>query len=150
MGRRVLVSMDKPIHLSIPASTMMISAVRNCAASIAAGMAFTEDQIDNIKLSIDEALANVIKHVYGGESSKRIDVYFSVEAKSLKIRIRDYGRKVDPREIKPRRLDRVEPHGLGVFIMQKMMDRVEYDTSPEVGTELVMVKELSGKKRRGK
>jgi anti-sigma regulatory factor (Ser/Thr protein kinase) len=142
--------MDKPILISVPANSMMIGVVRNCAASIAGAMAFSKNRVENIRLSLNEALANVIEHVYGGDSDQRIDVSFTVNDVDLEIRVRDYGRKVDPDRIKSRPLDRVEPHGLGVFLMNKMMDRVEYDTSPEVGTELLLVKQLKGNKRRGK
>jgi anti-sigma regulatory factor (Ser/Thr protein kinase) len=142
--------MDRPIRISVPAGSMMIGVVRNCATAIAAGMNFSKGAQENIKLSLNEALANVIEHVYGGESAQRIDINFLVNNRDLEIRVRDYGPKVDPSRIKSRRLDQVEPRGLGVFIMKKMMDRVEYDTSPEVGTELLLVKKLGTGKRKAK
>jgi len=137
--------MTGTIRLKIPSQTGMIKVARNCAGVIAERMNFPGEQVEEIKLSLNEALANVIKHAYKGDQSREIDIRFNVDGRVLEIRIRDYGEKVDLDRIKSRELDKVRPHGLGVFLMKELMDEVRYDTSPEVGTELIMVKYIPEK-----
>jgi serine/threonine-protein kinase RsbW len=60
----------------------------------------------------------------------------------MEIKIRDFGKKVDPRKIKSRPLNEIRPGGLGVFFIKRIMDEVVYDTSHRVGTELKLVKYL--------
>jgi anti-sigma regulatory factor (Ser/Thr protein kinase) len=61
---------------------------------------------------------------------------------TLEIRIDDYGEFVDPTEIQSRQLDDVRPGGLGVHLMKKVMDSVEYAANAWGGTSLTLVKRL--------
>ncbi|MGP1346208.1 MAG: ATP-binding protein [Phycisphaerales bacterium] len=56
------------------------------------------------------------------------------------IVIDDEARQVDPSIIKSRDLDDVRPGGLGVFIIQSVMDAVEYRHRTPTGMRLVMAK----------
>ena len=49
-------------------------------------------------------------------------------------------KKVDREKIVSRPLDEVRPGGLGVHFINEMMDEVEYDTSPKIGTILRLTK----------
>jgi len=58
----------------------------------------------------------------------------------LEIRIRDFGSGTDPVHFKPRELADVRPGGLGIHFIRSAMDRVEYETPPDGGTLLTMIK----------
>ena len=60
----------------------------------------------------------------------------------FEIRIDDYGKFVDPGKIRGRDLKDVKPGGLGVHLMRKVMDRLEYRRNAHGGTSLVMAKRL--------
>jgi anti-sigma regulatory factor (Ser/Thr protein kinase) len=59
------------------------------------------------------------------------------------VRIDDYGQFVDPAQIKSRPLDDVRPGGLGVHLMQKVMDEVTYAKNRWGGTSLTLRKRLA-------
>jgi anti-sigma regulatory factor (Ser/Thr protein kinase) len=99
-----------------------------------------------VVLSVDEALANIIRHVYKNAEDQRIDIEVVVadcpEGGSLQIRVRDYGQYVDPEQIRSRDLEDIRPGGLGVHIMTECMDSVEYRPAEGGGTLLVLSKAL--------
>lgn len=118
------------------------SAVRK--ANELAGLA--DKDIDSVTLAVDEALTNVIRHSYGGPCSKPIIIQYQLippqdlHPAALEITIRDFGRQVDPKSIKGRNLDEIRPGGLGVHIIQSVMDQVEYSCPPDGGMQLTMSK----------
>ncbi len=106
----------------------------------------TDKDIDSVTLAVDEALTNVIRHSYGGPCSKPILIQYNfipqqgTDPAALEIIIRDFGKQVDPKTIKGRDLDEIRPGGLGVHIIQSVMDKVEYSCPPEGGMQLTMRK----------
>ncbi len=59
---------------------------------------------------------------------------------ALEITIRDFGKQVDPKSIEGRDLDEVEPGGVGVHIMQSIMDETEFKQAEDCGMRLRMIK----------
>ena len=100
-------------------------------------------------VSLDEALANIIKHAYAGADDRPIEVEVTAAGtngvETLQIRLRDYGRSVDPSEIRSRELHDVRPGGLGVHIMNEYMDAVDYTPADGGGTVLTLTKKFPGK-----
>jgi len=106
---------------------------------------FSGDDTHELTLAIDEALANVIKHGYQSRDDQPIELTLkSVRTPEgtpgLSIVVRDYGRQVDPTTIHGRDLNEVRPGGLGVHIIQTVMDEVEYSCPSGGGMQLRMVK----------
>ena len=85
-----------------------------------------EQDIFDTELALDEAVANVIEHTYKYDETKIIVVTFVWEDGILDVLIRDFGPKVDPSKIKPRALDEIREGGLGVYIIQKIFDVMEW------------------------
>jgi serine/threonine-protein kinase RsbW len=112
--------------------------------ALATQVGFGSDDVSQIVLAIDEALANVIKHGYGGQCPQPIDIHIAAlgppERQGLRVAIRDFGRQVDPAQICGRDLDDVRPGGLGVHIMRSVMDEVAYDRAEGAGMSVTMTK----------
>jgi anti-sigma regulatory factor (Ser/Thr protein kinase) len=128
---------------SVPAHLPIVRAALEKVCELAG---FEESCIGRIVLSVDEAMSNIIKHAYQGAPDQPIDVELTpmgAEAiDSLKICLRDYGRRVDRARIKSRDLANIRPGGLGVHIMSQCMDSLEYSDAPGGGTLLMMVKKV--------
>jgi len=106
---------------------------------------WSEPQAGEIVLALDEALANVIRHGYGGRVDGRILLSAAVvedprEGAGLEMRVRDFGRQVDPTQICGRDLEDVRPGGLGVHIIRAMMNSCEYRRADGGGMLLIMRK----------
>ena len=86
-----------------------------------------EQDIFDTELALDEAVANVIEHTYKFDESKIITLTLLWDSDGvLEILIRDFGPKVDPSKIKSRPLEELKEGGLGVYIMKKIFDVVEW------------------------
>jgi serine/threonine-protein kinase RsbW len=116
-------------------------------------MRFPEPDSRAIVRSVDEALANVIRHAYKGRKGLPIEVVCSRlwnarrgdAPKGLEILLIDSGIAADPKKLKGRPLDEVRPGGLGIHFMKQSMDIVEFHRKS--GKNLLrMVKYLTSRK----
>ncbi len=103
-------------------------------------MGFTQEEINNIMLAVDEACSNIIKHAYDGATNQPIHVTCNLHDNRLEVLLRDFGKKADIKEIKSRELNDVRPGGLGVHLIKSVMDVVSYDNSLEQGNQLQLIK----------
>jgi sigma-B regulation protein RsbU (phosphoserine phosphatase) len=101
---------------------------------------FDSEGTQEILLAVTEAMANVIRHAYLGETDKRIDFELSVDPPVFRLDIIDYATFVDPAKIASRPLDEIRPGGLGVHLIKTTMDGVEYKKNDHGGTTLTLVK----------
>jgi len=134
------------IELTILANPAYLCVARAAIRKALEISGFDDQDADGVTLALDEALTNVIRHSYGGPCEKPIIIKLSqipnyqTKASALEIVVRDFGKHVDPKTIKSRDLNEVRPGGLGVHIIQTVMDVVEYSCVSEGGMQLRMLK----------
>ena len=136
-------ALERSATLSIPSDPKYMPLVRTLTGAAAEAVGFNETDVNYVRLAVDEALANIIRHAYDGDTTQRIEVHVGLHDDRIEVRLRDFGKQCDPSQIKPRNLDDIRPGGLGVHFMREIMNEVVYDTSHEVGTELHMTKYLT-------
>jgi serine/threonine-protein kinase RsbW len=99
-----------------------------------------EHDIFSVRLAMEEALVNAIKHGNGLNSKKRVQVDCKMSTCRLRIQITDEGIGFDPNDVPdptdPENLD--VPNGRGLMLMRSFMSRVEYNKR---GNCVVMEKE---------
>jgi len=140
---------EHPVHeieIKVPSSPQFLKIIRSGISHISELCGFSEEECNALTIAVDEATSNIIRHTYGGNTEQVIVVNFRILDDRLRIVLRDFGEKVDPKKIKPRNLDEIRPGGLGVHLIKSTMDEVHYDNTPEVGNQLVLVKYLPGGK----
>jgi anti-sigma regulatory factor (Ser/Thr protein kinase) len=135
----------RTIELNITSNARSLPIVRGAVEKMARLEGFGENETHSIMLAIDEALANVIKHGYNGDPNQPIaitlDPVRSADGRAgIAVWVRDQGRQVDPTTIRSRDLSDVRPGGLGVHIIQSVMDECNYSCPTDGGMLLKMVK----------
>ena len=105
-------------------------------------MGFSKEDAIHIRSAFNEALYNVMIHAYRGQKTCLIITEFREYPDRLEIWIKDHGGQVPRSKIQARPLDEFRNSGLGLYIMEEVMDYLHYDTSFAEGTELTMVKNL--------
>ena len=130
------------IQLSIPSHPKYLQLVRGIIKKATHIIGFSEDDSAYITLAVDEACSNIIKHSYMNDPGKKIDICINAHEKELKIHITDYGKQCNITQMKSRDIDDIRPGGLGLYIMNKIMDSVEYDCSSTLKNQIRMVKRL--------
>ncbi len=135
------------VELKVPSVTGSLPIVRTAVEKMVLARGADEKEAAVIGLAVDEALANVITHGYGGVPGQPIEIRIETVDKGqgcrLIVQIRDFGRQVDPARIQGRNLDELRPGGLGVHIMRSVMDEVEY-SCPECGGMVVRMSRRIG------
>lgn len=135
------------IRLAVQSRSQYLEPIRTVVREVAGLARFGEEETAEILLAVTEGLTNVIRHCYKDCPSERIDLSLAFRGGELEIRIDDYGRYVDPARIRGRDLEDVRPGGLGVHLMRKVMDRLEYKKNAWGGTSLIMCKRLPPESR---
>jgi anti-sigma regulatory factor (Ser/Thr protein kinase) len=119
--------------------------IRDVTARMAIMSGIGEETTDQIKLAVDEACSNVIKHAYKGDTTKRIVVEFRTTEKRFEVIIEDSGPKVDPACLRGRDLDDVKPGGLGIHFIKRVFDVFTFDQRKKRGNRLKLIKNLERK-----
>lgn len=86
-----------------------------------------------VEICLTEALNNVIKHSYGGDNSKMIDINIKKDSKFLEIEIVDAGfpRKnliIKDLDFDPADIENLPEGGMGLFIIKQLMDELSYSS----------------------
>ena len=137
---------DTKIELRMCANPDYLRVARTATRDVARAIGMKDDEIEKITLAVVEALTNVIRHSYGGSCEKPIIIKFNkinypdVKKTGMEIVIRDFGKQVDPENIKGRDLNELKPGGVGVHIIHTNMDEVEFTCGEDCGMQLRMVK----------
>lgn len=118
-----------------------LSLVRDFVRQFLKLLPFTEIEKDLIVLGLDEACTNVIRYAYRHEPNQLICLVCEQHSRRVVFRLRDFGTQTDPTKLEGRPLDLVQPGGLGIHLIRKAFDEVDYNLKKQ-GTELVLMKEL--------
>ncbi len=122
--------------------------VREFVGEAARTFGFSEEDAANIVLAVDEACTNIIKHAYQYATDKEIEISVFPNNDSFEISIYDSGRSFDPSKIRqPDLKEHIGHHrrgGLGVYLIKKLMDKVEYNFHKGKRNEVRLIKYLSG------
>lgn len=116
-----------------------LSLVRDFVRQFLKGLEFSETEKDLMVLGLDEACTNVIRHAYNHEPDQPISLVCELCESGVCFRLRDFGSQCDPAQIHGRPLDLVQPGGLGIHLIRKAFNQVDYNLKKE-GTELVLSK----------
>jgi len=97
--------------------------------------------------AVDEASTNIVKHAYGGTGGF-YQISCELRVTDIVITIRDHGNKFNPDSVPlPEVSSRLEDRkvgGLGIYMIRKMMDCVDYSFSEREGNRLMLIKSTSG------
>lgn len=128
------------IEFSIPSHPVFLQMVRAVVKKAGEMINLPEDQAGLIVLGVDEASSNVIKYAYDNDPGGRLDYIITLEADRMDISITDYGRPSNIPRLKPRDLDDVRPGGLGLYIINQVMDQVVYACGEDNKNQIRMTK----------
>jgi anti-sigma regulatory factor (Ser/Thr protein kinase) len=120
--------------------------IREIVAEAARRVGFSDKEIYAIQLAADEASSNIIEHAYAGVTGGKLEIDLNTSDNKLKIIMRDHGKPFDPSSVPEPNvkadLSERKIGGLGMYLMRKLMDEVSYESSPETGNILTMIKRL--------
>ncbi len=118
--------------LAVTSSLRHLRQVRRFVVRHATNADFSDDAVEAFKLAVDEACTNIIKHAYEGKSGHKVEITIIVDPSCFTVRICDDGKPFDASTYSEPQLRLLTKQrrsgGLGVHIIRRLMDQVEYRT----------------------
>ncbi len=132
--------------LRIPADESYLAEVRDFITEIARSIGFETKDVSSIKLAVDEGCTNIIRHAYRDIPNGVIEILAVIKQRALSIVLIDHGKSFDFKKASDPNLQTYmkigKKGGLGIFLMKKLMDEVEYHVTNR-GNELWLTKRKS-------
>ncbi len=109
---------------------------------------FNEEEIWQIRLAVEEAVTNVIRHGLEMNPGESFRLICKQSATELQIRIQEKGVPFDPANAPKYSPEHAleDASGLGTFLMKASMDEVTFHNLGRQGKELVLTKRLKEKR----
>lgn len=99
-----------------------------------------------VESAVDEACTNIIKYAYNGKPGF-IKLSVTRENNTAIITIKDKGKLFDPNSVATpdihSDIDQRHVGGLGIYLMKKLMDEIEYHFDPHTGNTLILKKKAT-------
>ena len=135
------------VELRLPNRPEFVAVARLTVAAVACRMGFDVSDIEDIKVAVGEACTNAIEHgVPVGQCAEMVTIACQIADDCLSITVHDPGVGFDPRAATPAAhaagTATLTEGGLGLLLIQALMDDVEVSSTPDDGTRVRMVKHL--------
>ena len=122
------------VHVHLPSELGYEKVAMSTAASMAALMGFSKDRIEDLKTAVAEACINAIEHGNHLNNSLTVGVVLSSTDDRLEVKVIDDGAGIAGKPTVPD-IDRKvhgeeDPRGMGMFLIQALVDEAEWHQGP--------------------
>lgn len=136
------------IEMKVPAKAEYVGVVRLSISGIANRMGFYYEDIEDLKVSISEAITNAVTHAYNNDDEEEVTIGFGVYEDRLEVMVADHGGSFDLSEVKggigpyknTESVETLREGGFGLFLINTLMDKVEINNN--YGVIVLMTKYL--------
>jgi serine/threonine-protein kinase RsbW len=122
--------------------------IRRFVAKVSRELGLDAHLIPDLQLAVDEVCANIIEHGYSGQGGD-IEVTIELVREGVQAQVRDWGVAFDPQAVpKPDvslPLEKRPLGGLGLFLVQQVMDDVRFEFDAQKGNTVTMLKRFRSK-----
>lgn len=126
------------IKMEISANPEYVSIIRLTTSGIANKVGFCIDDIEDLKVAISEACTNAIKH----SLDEKFIIIYSIIENGLTIEVIDNGKGYDRSSVSEPDINNLKEGGMGLFIIEALMDEVRVESQQGKGTSIKMTKYL--------
>ncbi len=125
------------------ASPCQLKQIRHKIMEVSKQTGFNEQCCQQIILSLDEAITNIIRHAYKDNQQGDIELEIKTQNKTMVFYLRDFAPEVYDSSIRPRDLSNPLPGQMGINFIDSVMDSWEFATPKDgYGNLLIMKKEI--------
>ncbi len=140
-------SASKRVELQLPSQLGYEKVAMNTAANLARLMGFSKERIEDLKTAVAEACINAIEHGNKLDGSLNVGVILSAGPGSLEVKATDSGEGLPGAggvvtgapDIDRKMHEQEAARGMGMFLIQSLVDEVEWESSPPAGSYARMV-----------
>ena len=121
---------DGTVEVRLPSRMGFEKVAMSTAASMAAMMGFSADRIEDLKTAVAEACINAIEHGNNMDVATPVGVVLAMHSDELEVKVLDDGGGMDHTPDKPdidrKMLGDEETRGMGMFLIQALVDEAEW------------------------
>ena len=124
---------DKPatsVELKLPSRLGFEKVAMNAAANVASLMGFCPDRVEDLRTAVSEACINAIEHGNKMQEHLSVVVIMTMQAEKLEVKVIDRGKgitkKVSAPDIDRKMQGQETPRGMGLFLIEHLVDEVEF------------------------
>ena len=116
------------LQVSIPSDTGEGMVVQEKIVSLMEKHEYSMRDVFAMRLSLEEAITNAIKHGNGGDREKNVAVTANVSDEHIHVVVKDEGEGFDPGDVPDPTADEYidRPGGRGLMLMRAYLEFVEY------------------------
>ncbi|MBN1765157.1 MAG: ATP-binding protein [Sedimentisphaerales bacterium] len=125
--------------IEIPSDYHRAKEVEDAIIDSAQSHGYHEDDLFALRLSLEEALTNAIRHGNAGDREKKVILRYYINENQADIYVADEGPGFDPTAVPDPTITEnlSQPNGRGILLMRAYMNLVEYN---DTGNVVHMVK----------
>jgi serine/threonine-protein kinase RsbW len=127
--------------INVSSSTEHLREVRNFVQNFVQQFDVNKNDLDEIILAVDEAYTNIIKHAYNNDPNQTVKIELGTSTDILWVQLSDTGFHFNADEYQPpdllKRIKNKQRGGMGVYLINKLMDSVEYSSAGKTNTILM-------------
>ena len=127
------------IVLCLPRDDSTVPMLRHIAVCALTELGVVPEIIDDVALAVTEACANVVRH---SGVDDEYEVRLSLENAWCEISVVDTGHGFDSASLGVAMATSSEERGRGLALMKALVDDVRFESRPEAGTVVHLVKDL--------
>jgi serine/threonine-protein kinase RsbW len=124
-------SPGKTLHLSIESKFSDVALIGNAVRGVCACSPLSTEAYGEMEVCVVEAVNNAIAHAYRREAGFRVDAAITLHHDRISFEVSDFGTAIAvfaPRslEFDPEEIGSIPENGMGLFIIESIMDEVTY------------------------
>lgn len=131
------------IELRLPSRLGFEKVAMDTAASVAHMMGFGVDRIEDLKTAISEACINAMEHGNKLDETLSVSILLFMDVDALEVRVVDTGDGPKGHTVRPdidKKMHEEEAaRGMGMFLIESLVDEVEWVSSPLQGSYARMI-----------
>jgi len=136
-------TLDKQaIEINLPSQIGYERVAMECSAALAKLAGLVATRVEDVKSAVAEACINAMQHGNQWRPEARVVVHMSFNDDSFKVTVRDQGNGVPEVPEYPGIAkiieENVSPRGLGVFMIQHLVDDVKFNQTADGGHMMIM------------
>ncbi len=123
--------MNRDLHLTVRSDPKLLGSIRSLVRSWVDSWDVDVKTADEVVLAIDEACTNAIRHAYEGRCDGSVELTLHAAEEHLEFQVSDKGvpcpaECTEHRPLQPPDVDDLEPGGLGIQLIHKVFDEVDF------------------------
>ncbi len=137
---------QQTFKLSVPSDRQNLSMIRDFVERAAKRSTLPEQDLDRLKLAVDEACANVIEHAYGDDTTQELTIRISFDPTQVAVEVVDSGHSYDPTTHTSETIEDLakfrKDGGMGIRLMRMATDELTWSLDDEGHNRLRLLKRI--------